>query len=254
MNNALIITTAGISSRFNRNIINKNLKSIYFEESSTNSLLSQIILKSSQFNKIIIVGGYKFKELDSFIRKNFHSLYNKKIQLVFNPHFKDYGSGYSLILGINALEDTFQSVVFVEGDLFFDEQSFIRLYSSSNSVITVSKDFILSDKSVVVYLDLNSHPKYIYDTSHHNLLIKEPFKAIFNSAQMWKFNNVRLLKHVSNSLTEDEIKSTNLEIIQKYFDLYKERYEIINVDIWRNCNTMEDYLDIFNIIKNGNNK
>ena len=58
---AAIITVAGISSRFNEGVTEdrKELKAIYSENGSQNTLLYHLLLKCSYADKIILVGGYK---------------------------------------------------------------------------------------------------------------------------------------------------------------------------------------------------
>ena len=60
----------------------------------------------------------------------------------------DYGSGYSLIKGIEAVSSECDEVIFVEGDLFYDGGSFEQVISSNNNVITANREFITSRKSV----------------------------------------------------------------------------------------------------------
>ena len=95
---------------------------------------------------------------------------------------------------------------------------------------------------MALYFDANSYPHYIYDTSHSCLEIHEPFTAIYNSGQMWKFTNPTRVREVCQFLTPEQEQGTNLEIIQKYFGAYKlSQLDIIKVDLWFNCNTVADY-------------
>ena len=57
-----IITVAGVSSRFNKDIPegDKILKCLYYEENPQNTLIYQMLKKLDYCDKIIIVGGYKY--------------------------------------------------------------------------------------------------------------------------------------------------------------------------------------------------
>lgn len=184
MKKALIITVAGTASRFNKDLDKETLKCLYFEGKPENSLLCQIIKNSGDFDQYVIVGGYLYGDLQSFAEENLASLANR-VTLVYNPHFKDYGSGYSLYVGIKAVKDDIDEVVFAEGDLFFDKQSMSSVVNSPTSVLTTNHEAILSNKAVALYIDVHDHPKYIYDTNHKYLQIDEPFRAIYNSGQIW---------------------------------------------------------------------
>lgn len=65
----LIVTVAGISSRFNRDTSRNVLKCLYYEDSPTHSLLYQIVCKVLDFERVIIVGGYLYDELVMYAEK-----------------------------------------------------------------------------------------------------------------------------------------------------------------------------------------
>ncbi len=57
------------------------------------------------------------------------SCFKSKIDLVYNPYYREYGSGYSLIKGIEALPEGTEEVVFVEGDLFLTGEVFQQCWN-----------------------------------------------------------------------------------------------------------------------------
>ena len=239
---SLIITVAGISSRFNRDTKNDILKCLYFEGTPDNALLSLQLHKVYDYvDEIIVVGGFKYHELETFIGQYLSDVKNK-IKLVYNNHFSDFGSGFSLLKGIENVSDEADEIVFIEGDLFFDTESVSRLLTSTKDVITINNEPILSNKAVALYFDADHYPHYIYDTSHSCLEIDEPFTAIYNSGQMWKFMDTTKVKEICLHLTEKQRQGTNLEIIQEYFGNIKDSdLNIIRINLWYNCNTVADY-------------
>jgi CTP:molybdopterin cytidylyltransferase MocA len=247
--NSLIITVAGLSSRFNRDIKEPVLKCLYFEGESKYSLLSQQIDKFFHLvDEIIVVGGYKYDELVSYVRTDLNNV-NSKIKCVYNEHYRDLGSAYSLLKGIEGVDGRSDSIIFIEGDLFFDSESAERIVSSSKDVVSVCSDPILSDKAVALYIDVDGYPHYVYDTCHSFLEIPEPFKAIYNSGQMWKFRNSEKLLEICRHLTPDQKKGTNLEIIQRYFgNIHASELDIVCVKDWFNCNTIADYRQVYQIL------
>ena len=242
MKKAVIITVAGTSTRFRKSIGKDCLKCIYTEDSEQDTLLFRLVNLCKDFDKIVIVGGYKFDELKTFVEKQMREIY-PKIALVRNEHYEDLGSGYSLYLGVNELKDTeIDEIIFAEGDLFFDSQTFIEISKCESSVITTNNDPIEAKKAVAFYVNSNRKVKYIYDTSHTSLEINEPFLGIYNSGQVWKFKEPEKLFSSANNLTEEEKGGTNLVLIQKYFDkIDAEKLHVIHFDKWINCNTVEDY-------------
>ena len=239
---SLIITVAGMSSRFNKDTEEDVLKCLYYEGTPANSLLSIQVHKCFDLvEEIIVVGGYKYDDLEFFIRQEMKDV-NHKIKLVYNDHYYDYGSGYSLLKGIEVVSDKADEIIFIEGDLFFDTESVKRIITSSKDVISVNNEPILSSKAVALYFDANNYPHYIYDTNHSYLEIHEPFTAIYNSGQMWKFMNPSRVRDICQFLTPEQEQGTNLEIIQKYFGAYKNsQFDIIRINLWFNCNTVADY-------------
>ena len=238
--NYLIITVAGTATRFNKDTKEDTLKCLYYEDNPEYALLPQLIKNCGEYDKYIIVGGYLFEKLQMFVKSYLHSILNK-IELVYNEHYQDYGSGYSLYKGIEAIKEE-GNVTFVEGDLFFMAETFKQVYNSSRNVITINKEPIYSNKAVALYINVDGKPKYLYDTNHKALLVPEPFTAIFNSGQMWKFNSSEKLHYIISNLTEKQLQGTNLEIIQAYFgELNANEYDVVTFSEWFNCNTVADY-------------
>ncbi len=243
-----IITVAGISSRFNKDISeeNKVLKCLYWEDNPKFTLLYQLIEKVSDYDKIIIVGGFKFDDLVSYISQNIPKDFKDKILLFMNNHYDDLKSGYSLYIGIKEALTNFENIneiLFVEGDLDVDNESFLNIVKSNKNVLTFNHEVIYSNKAVVLYQNDNNEYNYLFNSDHGNLTINEPFKAIFNSGQIWKFQDMDLLKIANDYFKKYLIEDTNLGIIQKYLDLVEnnEEIELIGLRRWVNCNTREDY-------------
>ena len=244
----VIIGVAGVSSRFNKDIPedDKVLKCLYFEEKPQNTLIYRMLEKVNYADKIVIVGGYKYDDLVDYINNNVSKDLQNKIITVYNEHFSDLSSGYSLYLGIKEALDNFtdiDEVLFVEGDLDIDAESFNTVVSSDKNVLTFNLDPIYSNKAVVLYQDENDEYHYLFNSDHGLLSLNEPFKAIFNSGQTWKFTDMNLLKTANDNFYENIIEDTNLGIIQKYFDLVEnnDEIEIIGLKHWVNCNTRDDY-------------
>lgn len=249
----LVVTVAGVASRFNKEFNEPVLKCLYHESKIENSLLYQLVSRYDEFDKIVIVGGYLFEQLKETIENNFY-LYLDKIILVNNEYYQEYGSGYSLFLGLMAIQSyDVTELVFAEGDLYIDKVSFHNIISSPMNVITINREPILARKSVVLYQDLEDKIHYLYDLNHGELLIQEPFVAIYNSAQIWKINNLKLLFKCVYELSEEQHKGTNLVLIQKYFEqIDSKEYEIITMDVWFNCNTVNDYREAVSHRKDNN--
>ena len=229
----LIITCAGMSTRFSKSVGYNCLKCIYSDKDIKQSILYKSIMNNvSYFDKIIIVGGFKFDDLNKFINKYFEDL-KEKIILVDNKMYAKYGSGYSLWLGLKqAFDYETTEIVFMEGDLYINESEFKKMCEINNNIVTANYDEITASKAVAFYIDLSGKIHYIYDT----------FFSIGNSGQIWKFIDIECLRYICNDLLEEEKKGTNLVIIQKYFGkLTEKQYIIFNFKEWINCNTINDY-------------
>lgn len=239
----LLLTVAGLSSRFERSLGRPCLKCIYFEHSFTQSLLYRMIEKNMEFDRYVIVGGYRFHELQEAVGRYFPDKLDR-IVLVENSHYADYGSGYSLCLGLRqAMDLTPDEIVFAEGDLFVDQESFRKVCQAPANVVTSNREPILAQTSVAFYYDKGGQLHYIYDTGHCALQIHGPFTAIFNSGQVWKFSNLDRVRQAFNSIDGRGWQGTNLVYIQRYFQgLRRDEYENIQFQTWINCNTVDDFL------------
>lgn len=246
-----VITVAGISSRFNDGIgeDKKTLKAIYSDQEKGQTLLSHLISQCSYADKIIIVGGYKYNELKSYIDSDISAPQRNKITTVQNEHYIDLSSGYSLYLGLEAAfkEGNIQDILFVEGDLDIDDRSFQSVVMSDKNVLTGTYETIEACKSVVFYKDPADRYRYAFNSQHGLLHITEPFSEIMNSGQLWKFTDIKMLKKANDEFYITDIGGTNLSIIQKYLDKVSlDSIEIVKFNEWTNCNTHEDYLKIKN--------
>ena len=241
-----VITVAGISSRFNEGIEeqDKKLKCIYYADDKKNTLLYHMLCKLSYADKIVVVGGYKYDELKSYIDEVLPPDMHEKIILVMNEHYEDYASGYSLYMGLKTAFDKLtdiEDILFVEGDLDIDKESVDKVIDSYNSILTYNNEPIYSKSAVVLYQDEGNLYHYAFNSSHGTLKIDEPFKCILNSGQLWKFTDIDVLRK-SNEIFEKNYKmDTNLRIIQDYVNEFKGNIEVINLKRWTNCNTRADF-------------
>lgn len=241
----LILTVAGMSNRFSESLGYACHKCIYSEKGIEESLLYRMIYLDGGFDCYVIVGGFMYEELKSVLEENFKDI-RDKITLIRNGHYSDYGSGYSLYLALERVREMdFNEVVFAEGDLYVDKESFQALCSTSGNIISCNREEIVASKAVAFYFDKNKGIHYVYDTGHDVIEIKEPFTGIFNSGQIWKFADPNYLRKTIDSMDREEWTGTNLALIQKYFgSLDRSQYNIITFKKWMNCNTVFDYRKI----------
>ena len=238
----LLITVAGMSTRFSESVGRTCLKCIYYKKKIEESLLYNLLHQSDSFDKYILVGGFMYEELEKSVKQYFKDL-QEKIILIKNDQYQAYGSGYSLYVGLKeALKLQFDQLVFAEGDLYFDQQSFRKIILTDKNVITYNREPVLADKAVAFYYDQKDQIHYIYDTNHNMLEIKEPFLGIYNSGQVWKFAEQSRIMKVMEVMDEEDWKGTNLVFIQKYFEsISRQDYELMGFEEWINCNTVMDF-------------
>lgn len=243
--NIAIITIAGMSSRFNEGIEEnrKVLKCLYTEGSKENTLLYHLLLKCAYADRIILVGGYKFGDLCSFYENELSDQFTK-VSLVENEYYASLGSGYSLYLGLQeAFKYNPDEILFVEGDLDIDGESFQKVVAAKNSVLTYTFEPIYTNKAVVLYKDERNLFRYAFNSNHGLLRIDDSFSCILNSGQTWKFTKMDSLKQANEEFLRTDKSDTNLRIIQNYLDKGMS-IDIIPLRRWTNCNTREDYKKI----------
>lgn len=238
MNRAAIITLAGLASRFRQSLGKDVLKAIY-KEGEYKSILD-ILLEycKEDINDIYIVGGYKYDDLTVYIKNNYK---DSNINLIYNNNFT-LGSNESLLCGIRTLNQSYDEVLFIEGDLIIDKESFNNIVKDRNNVITFNKEEINAKTSVIYYINKNNKIVYKYDTKHELLEVNEAFKTISNSGQIWKFTDINLLKEVCSIFSKEDMNNTNLATIDKYFNqIFFENISFVEIKQWFNCNTINDY-------------
>ena len=244
-----LTTVAGSATRFSESIGKPTVKCIYNREDPAKTLLNHMLTQASDYDLFVVVGGFLINELEDYINSQLPSEFSDKVMLVNNEQYVEYGSGWSLYLGLDAVLKIYgkdiSEVLFAEGDLFVDDDSFSKVALSSNSVITINSEAIKANKAVALYYDLNNVPHYIYDTAHGQLKIDEPFTAVYNSGQIWKFTDISLLSELVLEGDTERFTGTNLVLINEYFqrlaNLGKE-IDIISMKTWINCNTINDFV------------
>ena len=260
MKRIFISTIAGLSRRFNKD----TAKAIYYEKSSyekgpyekspLDTLLYEQCVKARRCDKIIIAAGYRYDAVMRYTDEYLTPRFNN-VQLVFNPYFDRYGSGYSLYLALHEAEKYGPyEIIFCEGDLSVDAKSFSKVVSAKNDVLTTTVSPIEARTAVVLYENCSHIYKYVYDTNHTALTIPEPFCAVYNSAQIWKFCDTKRLFSLVHSLPESCFTGTNLDLINAYFSsIHAEHIARITIRHWINCNTIDDYQHILKKLyrKNG---
>ncbi len=238
MNRAAIITLAGLSTRFRKSLGKDVLKAIYKENGYKSILDILLDYCENGINDIYIVAGYKYDDLKDYIDENYKNL---NINIIYNKNFT-LGSNESLLCGIRALNKTYDEVLFIEGDLIIDKESFNNIIEDKSNVITSNKEQINAQTSVLYYVNKNNKIVYKYDTKHELLEITEAFKTISNSGQIWKFTDITLLKEVCSIFLKEDMNNTNLATIDKYFNkILFENISFVEIKQWFNCNTINDY-------------
>lgn len=249
---AAIITAAGISSRFNAGTAEeeKCLKSIYQESKGGDTLLLHLLIHCSYAEKIIVVGGYRFQDLEAYIKNDLPKSLSSKVVLVCNPYYEKRSSGYSLYVGLKEAfkERELKEVLFVEGDLDIDEDSFRKVIKSDSDVLTYNYKPINTKNAVVLYRTQDNRYHYAFNTHHGLLTIKDSFSCILNSGQLWKFTDINALTEACRIFHEGNQEGTNLAIIQEYIDrIAQEHIAVLGLRRWTNCNTREDFHKITKI-------
>lgn len=220
-------------------------KAIYPNKGPQNTILAyQLMLAQDVADEIIVVTGYKHEDIECYLKRYFSHL---PLKIVYNEHYADYGSNYSLILGIQTADERADELIFLEGDLVFDAIAFRQIVRARKNVITSNKSLIDASKSVVFYVNDKKQITYLYDPSHHLLKVDEPFLVMGNSGQVWKFTNVKKLKNNLKHYEMKDYKATNLVLINDYYkDINYENIEMVTFDKWFNCNTVQDFEEIKN--------
>ena len=69
----------------------------------------------------------------------------------------------------------------MEGDLLFDEKTFLELVSKGDDAITSTHSIVDARTSVAFYVTPDGKLRYEYDGNHKVLQVKEPFVKIGDS-------------------------------------------------------------------------
>lgn len=236
---SFITTVAGQSTRFNQGHTDPVLKCLYHTEKTPECTLHRLLRQAGSvgFDHLIVVGGYRYQELQCAME----DYGGPPVELVYNPRWQDSGSMYSLYYGALAAKGATE-ILFCEGDVITDSESFRRLASAQGDSFSIARDPIFADRSVAAYQGSDDRLHYLFDTNHGALTFPPNIKAIFHSAQAWKIGHGETFIHMNEQLTETERRGTNLVLIGRYFQRQPmEKLNLITIEHWINCNTREDF-------------
>ena len=96
-----LTTVAGSATRFSESIGKPTVKCIYNREDPTKTLLNHMLTQASDYDLFVVVGGFLIEELEEYINTNLPSEFGEKVMLVNNEQYAEYGSGWSLYLGLD---------------------------------------------------------------------------------------------------------------------------------------------------------
>ena len=244
---AFLTTVAGMATRFCAGLPQPVPKCIYTEGDPEATLLYRMLTLAKDFDCLVIVGGFRFEEIRAYADTVLPAAIREKLLFAENPEYAAYGSGWSLYLGLKSLleaEPDCTEILFAEGDLYYSASEFAEIAAADADVLTVCTEPIRAEKAVALYYDLKGYPHYIFDTAHGALEIHEPFRSIYNSAQIWKFRDTGRLRAVMQELGAEAQKGTNLVLINRYMQRACEAGtppQQIMLPVWVNTNTPADF-------------
>ena len=245
---ALVITVAGMATRFSASVGTPCVKCVFSEgDDPSDTLLGRLLKQAGGFDYVVVVVGWGADDIRSWLDAYTPECVAGRVIVVDNPHYSDYGSGWSLYVGLLALKGFgVDSVLFAEGDLYLDKATFAECCDFEGDLVTVSNFPIEAKTSVALYFNADGHPRYVYDTSHGLLEVPEPFSSIHNSGQVWGFGDAGLLFRAAAELGEEAHHGTNLVLVNEYFSrVAPEGVRRLSFATWVNCNTITDWRRAF---------
>lgn len=244
----LLITCAGQATRFKKSGGNTH-KSIF---SIDGDILKSPLGIMCQYAKFVertpvIVTGFMANEIDDALLE-LSSKLGIRICSTYNEHYLDLGSNESLICGLQFILQNYDyddyDIIFAEGDLMVDFDTFREIANSQNCVITTNGNSVIDmTKAVVVYQNNRNVYKWAYDSVHNSVSIEDA-RWLAESGQIWKFKISDYdLFNIFDGLIAKDHKDTNLNMIYKIFATLS---EFSDIDIktfkqWFNVNTVNDY-------------
>lgn len=244
----LLITCAGQATRFKESGGNTH-KSIFSIDGDICKSPLGIMCQYAKFieRTPVIVTGFMTDEIDDALSE-LSSKLEIRIYSTYNEHYSDLGSNESLICGLQFIMQNFDyddyDIMFAEGDLMVDFDTFREIANSQNCVVTTNGNSIINmNKAVVVYQNVHGTYKWAYDLAHKSVSITDA-RWLAESGQIWKFkiSDYDLFVILDGLIAKDH-KDTNLNMIYKIFATLS---EFSDIDIktfkqWFNVNTVNDY-------------
>ena len=252
----LIITCAGMSTRFSKSVGYNCLKCIYSDKDIKQSILYKSIMYNvSYFDKIIIVGGFKFDDLNKFINKYFEDL-KEKIILVDNKMYAKLEDLQHILY----IDKNKNCILSYEARLFkYDMTVTNGEFGKSLCYIPRQDNLILKDKFICYaykdflkiiqehFYEYNMYDEYKFileNDKHKNLKIGDEVYVI---PLDWKYGVYRLEELTDN--LELQVKKL---IYKNDLEKHLKKYLISEISIYNNilCFGVQNNTENFKVPSN----
>ncbi len=166
-------------------------------------------LNMQNIEEAIIVVGYKSDQILKLIGKKYKNL---NVSYVYNEIFANTNTSYSLLIAIENLKLN-DSLVILEGDVFFEHNLFTGLLKSSEENVTVVEKYNPSlDGSFVTINDQSVVTDWIHKTRRTDIFdINESYKTVNIHKFDHNFIQDTLLQYLKNW-----VKNTNGNVPIEY--------------------------------------
>lgn len=240
-----LILAAGVGSRMGNDNLHKCLTPVKgkpFILHQMDALIKAYGYELREFN--IVVGHLDHQIVEAIGGSKYRGV---PVVYTYNDHYRDYGSGYSLLLGLdkihkNHMYDSFYQLVITEADCLVKHTAYEDLRTSGVwSTCLVGKN-IDKTKSVLVSSDLKAAGRHLirdfsYDRSHVDvyLELQEGYEVLGESVQTWYFGEAAAKNYTNEGSALVEIMKDDHESLKSYSNLFLmnrmfERSKDINSD------------------------
>jgi histidinol-phosphate/aromatic aminotransferase/cobyric acid decarboxylase-like protein/choline kinase len=145
-----IILAAGFGNRMSP-LTDFNHKTLI--EVNGQTILDRIIISliKNSINKIVIVTGYRNKEIISYVEKKYK---NVNFEFVHNPQYRETNNIYSLALAFEQIEIN-ENIILIESDLIYTDDVINLLINSKHDNVALVSPYITGLDGTVVKISYN---------------------------------------------------------------------------------------------------
>lgn len=198
-------------------------------------------LEDNDFSKVIIVVGYLGDKLMDEIRNMKLKI---KIEFVLNPCYAQSNTTYSLKYGLDYINEVYDFLCIIEGDVIFEKKIIERLFKSEHENVSVLEPYnVYLDGTFVEIGDNNNIVDWRHKSDQEDNYTQEgKYKTVNIHKFSYEFVQTYLINSIEDNIKQNGFKQPIEKVMKQLVNNYPDLIfgEVLNGEKWYEIDDLND--------------